>query len=63
MERFGLAPSESTCLSKHGVLLGELVHSVEGDEELAAVVVRTPTSHPYQTTAVELQTRVELILY
>ncbi len=40
----------------------EFVSTVEGDEELAGVVVPVSIGHAYQTTPVELETRVELVL-
>lgn len=45
------------------MFIGEFVCSVEGDEELAGVIVPPPVGHPHHATPVKLETRVELILH
>ena len=49
-------------LAKDGVLAGELVAAVKGDEELAAVAVRAGARHGHKAAACEPQARVKLVL-
>jgi hypothetical protein len=49
-------------LRKDSVLVCELVCAVEGDKELAAVVVGACARHPHNPTVVEPQSLVELVL-
>ena len=51
-----------TNLPKECVLVCEFISSVEGDEELAGIIVSASIGHAHQATPVELETRVELIL-
>lgn len=49
-------------LSKDGVFVLQLGSGAQGYEELGAVVVLTSVGHRDQTSTVEPQTRMELIL-
>ena len=40
----------------------ELIRPSKGEEELAAIIIRASVGHSHQTTAHELESRVELIL-
>ena len=51
-----------TCLPKESVLAVELIRPAKGEEELAPIIIRASVSHSHQTTAHELESRVELIL-
>lgn len=49
-------------LSKDGVFVVELICPAQGEEELAAIVMGPCVGHGNQTTSVETQSGVELIL-
>ncbi len=51
-----------TYFTKEGVLFYQLICSTKSKEKLAAIVVRTTICHGNQTTPVELESRMELIL-
>ena len=51
-----------TCLPKESMFAVELIRPSKGEEELAAIIIRASVGHSHQTTAHELESRVELIL-
>ena len=51
-----------THLSKQGMLSRELIRSVQGNEELAGVIVPSSIGHAHKPAAVELESGMELIL-